>query len=185
VCLVSCDNNKYHIKINLLGLKTTIQVSWTSYFNQNLKVLGLWIIWLIKCSTSTFLSTQETNSPHTCQNNLRRKCESFNSSCSPSSGSFLHPYTCTVVGHTQRDTPPNHHCQKDFRYKELVEPFVDHRLLYHRWIVRGVRGSSTSSFEVWTTSQVNQTRGEMHFFYQAVVTNRLMRLYPIWNSTHT
>ncbi|KAK2353725.1 hypothetical protein QL285_091318 [Trifolium repens] len=63
---------------------------------------------------------------HTCHNNLPLKCESIHSwICSPSSGSFLHPYTCTAVGHTQRDTPPDHLCQEDFRYKEPVEPFVE------------------------------------------------------------
>ncbi|MCI31644.1 hypothetical protein A2U01_0052856, partial [Trifolium medium] len=27
-------------------------------------------------------------------------------------------YTCTVVTAAQRDTPPDHLCQEDFRYKE-------------------------------------------------------------------
>ncbi|KAK2385362.1 hypothetical protein QL285_072605 [Trifolium repens] len=63
---------------------------------------------------------------HTCHNNLPLKCESIHSwICSPSSRSFLHPYTCTAVVAAQRDTPSDHLCQEDFRYKEPVEPFVE------------------------------------------------------------
>ncbi|PNX63179.1 hypothetical protein L195_g053374, partial [Trifolium pratense] len=43
---------------------------------------------------------------------------------------FLHTYTCIVVGGgTQRDTPPDHLCQEDFRYKEPVEPFIEPSVL--------------------------------------------------------
>ncbi|CAJ2653495.1 unnamed protein product [Trifolium pratense] len=35
-------------------------------------------------------------------------------------------YTCTAVSHTApRDSPPDHLCQEDFRYKEPVPPFVE------------------------------------------------------------
>ncbi|MCI62475.1 hypothetical protein A2U01_0083732, partial [Trifolium medium] len=30
-----------------------------------------------------------------------------------------------AVDRTQRDTPPDHLCQEDFRYKESVIPFVE------------------------------------------------------------
>ncbi|PNX86437.1 hypothetical protein L195_g042515, partial [Trifolium pratense] len=35
-------------------------------------------------------------------------------------------YTFTAVSHTApRDSPPDHICQEDFRYKEPVQPFVE------------------------------------------------------------
>ncbi|PNX87173.1 hypothetical protein L195_g043259 [Trifolium pratense] len=35
-------------------------------------------------------------------------------------------YTCTAVSHTApRDSLPDYLCQKDFRYKEPVQPFVE------------------------------------------------------------
>ncbi|PNX94187.1 hypothetical protein L195_g009517 [Trifolium pratense] len=35
-------------------------------------------------------------------------------------------YTYTAVSHTaQRDPPPDHLCQEDFRYKKPVQPFVE------------------------------------------------------------
>jgi hypothetical protein len=37
-------------------------------FTQNLKTLGLWVLSLIKHSTSTFLWNVGLNSPHTCHN---------------------------------------------------------------------------------------------------------------------
>ncbi|KAK2420523.1 hypothetical protein QL285_031240 [Trifolium repens] len=63
---------------------------------------------------------------HTCHNNLPLKCEYIQSwICSPSNGSFPHPYTCTAIAAAQRDTPPDHLYQDNFRYKESVEPFVE------------------------------------------------------------
>ncbi|PNX64305.1 hypothetical protein L195_g053950, partial [Trifolium pratense] len=62
-------------------------------------------------------------------------------------------YTCTAVSHTApRDSPPDHLCQEDFRYKETVQPFVEPSalipLLGHK---RAARGSSTLGSR--TTSQ--------------------------------
>jgi hypothetical protein len=47
----------------------TIQVSWISYFTENLKTLNLWVFSLIKCSISTFLNNIGLNSPHTYHGN--------------------------------------------------------------------------------------------------------------------
>ncbi|MCI57693.1 hypothetical protein A2U01_0078944, partial [Trifolium medium] len=76
--------------------------------------------------------------------------------CSPSSGSFLHPCTCTAVAAAQQDTPPDHLCQDDFRYKEPVEPFIKPPalipLLGHEGAARGIihiefKNNSTSELD--------------------------------------
>ncbi|PNX64210.1 hypothetical protein L195_g062004, partial [Trifolium pratense] len=62
-------------------------------------------------------------------------------------------YTCTAVSHiAQRDPPPNHLCQEDFRYKEPVETFVEPSTLIplldrHEGAARGssILGSRTTS----------------------------------------
>ncbi|PNX56101.1 hypothetical protein L195_g058043, partial [Trifolium pratense] len=61
-------------------------------------------------------------------------------------------YTCTAVAAAQWDTPPDHLCQEDFRYKEPVKPFVEPSalisLLGHE---KAAGGSST--LDLRTTSQ--------------------------------
>ncbi|CAJ2637895.1 unnamed protein product [Trifolium pratense] len=65
-------------------------------------------------------------------------------------------YTCTAVSHTApRDSPPDHLCQEDFRYKEPIQPFVEPSALipllgHHE---RAAGGSSTLGLR--TTLQMN------------------------------
>jgi hypothetical protein len=75
--------------LSTLDLKATHKWVGHHTFTQNFKALTLWVISFIKYSTSTFPSNVRPNSPHTCHNNLHRKCKSFNSFCFPSSRSFI------------------------------------------------------------------------------------------------
>ncbi|MCI57834.1 hypothetical protein A2U01_0079085, partial [Trifolium medium] len=62
-----------------------------------------------------------------------------------------------AVDHTQWDTPPDHLCQEDFRYKEPVEPFVEPSALipllgHHEGAARGIiliglKNNSTSELD--------------------------------------
>lgn len=50
---------------------------WGKYyiFVQNIKTLGIWVIWLIKCLTFIFLNQYETFNSHLYHNNLSLKYE--------------------------------------------------------------------------------------------------------------
>ncbi|MCH88073.1 hypothetical protein A2U01_0008954, partial [Trifolium medium] len=67
--------------------------------------------------------------------------------CAPRPGScasrILRLLVTEISRHTpQRDPPPNHLCQEDFRYKEPVESFVEPSalipLLGHKGAARGI-----------------------------------------------
>ncbi|PNX97642.1 hypothetical protein L195_g020875 [Trifolium pratense] len=60
----------------------------------------------------------------------------------PSAEAFTATCSCTAVVTTQRDSPSDHLCQKDFRYKESVEAFVEPLalipLLGHNGATKGI-----------------------------------------------
>ncbi|MCI70171.1 hypothetical protein A2U01_0091434, partial [Trifolium medium] len=58
-------------------------------------------------------------------------------------------YTCTAVAAAQRDPPPDHLCQEDFRYNEPVEPFVEPSALIPLMGHKGAAmGSSTLGLRI-------------------------------------
>ncbi|MCH93605.1 hypothetical protein A2U01_0014557 [Trifolium medium] len=66
-------------------------------------------------------------------------------------------YTCTAVAAVQRNIPPDHLCQEDFRYKESVEFFVEPSALIPLLGHQEGAAEGSSIFDLRTTLQLSWT----------------------------
>jgi hypothetical protein len=106
-----------------LGQKQTHK--WVGYhiLIQNLRTIGLWVLLLIKCSTSAFSSNVRLLT-HTCHNSLPLKCDYIHS-CEhvPPSSEVFSSHLHSHLHRRCRDMLSDHHCHEDFWYNESVKPF--------------------------------------------------------------
>jgi hypothetical protein len=87
---------------------------------------------------------------------------------------FFYPYTYTVVGHIQQNTPLDHRCQEEFWHKEWFETFVEPLILIPLYVVSW-EGHEESS----TLGQKQQHKWVEHY----ILTQKLKVLvlkYVVW-----